>query len=452
MCIASQVPSLIDCVVVPVSAMVLPETSIKDVIAQMPDTGDSCVVVTQKLRPVGTFTEQEVIRSATLAQTLLENPISTVMIPIGITIFASEIKDAFSIFQQMQQQHLYHLPVIDYTGEMLGTITQHSLKKAFCPINAQLMTIKQKSVKKETVEEETVEEKTGKKKATEESISQENLKDKSLPRNSPEQLLIEQVKGEFIAMVSHELRTPLTSIHGGIKLLSQGIVSSESAQGQYLLQVAAENSERLVALVTDILELERLESRVALFQRRLINTQDLTRQITELSSALIKKKNIRLEVIDEGVQIVADGDRLIQVFTYLLDNAIRFSSAGSTIKITVALIASHIEGDNLQEDNPLNLDALDCREASVLFSICDQGIGILPEQRHKIFERFVQGDRCYIEADTKTNTQTQTTHAGGTGLGLSICQNIVEQHDGRIWVQSQPGKGSCFHFMLPTRC
>ncbi|MBE9062113.1 ATP-binding protein [cf. Phormidesmis sp. LEGE 11477] len=467
MCVASQVLSLIDLVMIPVSVTVSPETSIEEAIAQMSETQNSCVLIAQKQHPVGTFIDRDLVLSAALPQALLKEPISTVMIPTKATILATEIKDAFAIFQQMQQQHLYHLPVVDAAGKVIGAVTQHSLKQGLYPNDARLIAPKQKITEAGTGEAEV---------AKEEFTREENQKN-SASGSTAEQILIEQLKGEFIAMVSHELRTPLTSIHGGIKLLSQGIVQSESAQGQYLLQVAAESSERLVRLVTDILELERLESRMALFQKRLINTRDLTKQVLELSDTLVKRKGIKLEIVDEGVQIMADSDRLTQVFTHLLDNAIRFSSTGSTVKITVALVASNREvrldretglnteekikdtflretsyESNTTELNTTELNTTKYSEAAALFTICDQGIGISPDQRYRIFERFVQGDRCYIQTSAETNAPIETTKAGSTGLGLSICQNIVEQHNGRIWVESQPGKGSCFYFTLPTKC
>ena len=433
----SQVHSLIDRVMIPLSATVPVETPIEDAIAQMHKTQDSCVLITQDQRPIGTFTDQDLVRSSALARTLLREPISTVMVPTKNTIFVDEIKDAFVVFQRMQQQNLYHLPVIDDTNNVIGTITQHSLKRAFHPIDMQPITQDRKIL---------------------EDNSKANRQEVDIVGSNSEQCQIEQLKGEFIAMVSHELRTPLTSIHGGIKLLSQGIVPSESAQGQYLLQVAEENSERLVRLVSDILELERLESRKVFFQKQLINSQNLTGQISELTDALIKQKDIKLEIIDEGVQIVADSDRITQVLTHLLDNAIRFSTAGSTIRLKVELLTSYIDHDT-SIDSSFDLDSSKHGEATVLFTICDQGIGISPEQHHKIFGRFVQGDRCYIPTNVQTDisktsrsVRADSASVGGTGLGLSICQNIVEQHDGKIWVESQVGTGSCFHFTLPTRC
>lgn len=434
MCMEPE-PSLIDRIMIPLSGTVPAETPIEDVFTQMRDTQDSCVLITQDQRPVGTFTDRILLRSAAPARMFLKEPISSVMVPMKITIFVTEIEDAFVVFQKMQQQHLYHLPVVDNTQNVIGTITQHSLKKAFQPFDMQLIPL-DRQVSKENPE----------------NSPQNGLE------GSPELFLVEKIKGEFIAMVSHELRTPLTSIHGGIKLLSEGIVPSESAQGHYLLQIAAENSERLVKLCTDILELEQLESRMTSFQKRLINTQDLTQQILELYDALMKKRDIGFEIVDEGVQIVADSDRLTQVLTHLLDNAMRFSTAGSTINIKVTLLTSPIAEDRLREsdaDHHVGQQS----EATVLFSICDQGIGVSPEQRHKIFERFVQGDHCYTQSNTQAetisspkNTQPESAGLSGTGLGLSICQNIVEQHNGKIWVESQVGKGSCFHFTLPTRC
>ncbi len=237
-----------------------------------------------------------------------------------------------------------------------------------------------------------------------------------------ERFAVDKLKGDFVAMVSHELRTPLTAIHGGIKMLSQGIVPSQSEQGRHLLRVAAESSERLVRLVGDILALERLESGTSPLRKQLIHTQRLTRQVTDTFELLANKANVSVAVDDPGFQLMADNDRLNQVFTNLLDNALRFSPAGSTVRITVTADRT---GEILDEN-------------STCFSVRDEGSGIPAEEQDRVFERFTQA------------RHSSAQRKGGTGLGLTICRNIVEQHDGKIWVESAVGEGSCFYFILPT--
>jgi len=240
----------------------------------------------------------------------------------------------------------------------------------------------------------------------------------SIGEDITERFAIDRIKGEFVAMVSHELRTPLTAIHGGVKLLSQGIVPSQSDQGQALFQVVVQSSQRLVRLVDDILTLERLESGEYPLHKQFINSQTVTRQVTDALRVMAREANMVIEVCDPGIPILADSDRITQVLTNLLDNAIKFSPPGSTIHLTVE--SREGQGD-----------------PHVLFAVCDQGKGIPAEQQPTIFERFVQAD------------QTGNREKGGTGLGLTICRNIVEQHGGKIWVESRLGEGSCFFVTLP---
>lgn len=242
-----------------------------------------------------------------------------------------------------------------------------------------------------------------------------------------ESFALERMKGEFIAMVSHELRTPLTSIHGGIKLLSQNIVPSDSEQGRRLLEVAATSSERLVRLVEDILELEKLESGKSLLRKEFMHTHTLTHQVLDSLKPIAESKNITLEAIDPGVQLMADSDRLSQVLTNLLDNAIKFSPDNATVALEIEQTATSQKNSSQGADS------------TIIFSVRDQGIGIPPEQQAKIFERFMQADH------------DNENEKGGTGLGLTICRNIVEQHGGRLWVESTVGEGSCFYFTLPVR-
>ncbi|MEO0708438.1 MAG: PAS domain S-box protein [Cyanobacteria bacterium J06649_5] len=242
----------------------------------------------------------------------------------------------------------------------------------------------------------------------------------SIGEDITERFAVDRIKGAFVAMVSHELRTPLTAIHGGVKLLSQGIVPSDSEQGKSLLQVVSKNSHRLVRLVDDILALERLGAEEHPMQMRLINTQEATRHAVAALQVTADQAGIVIEVSDPGLSLMADGDRLNQALSNLLDNAITFSPRGSTICLSV-----------------IGQEATVHRQKSALFTICDQGEGIPAEHCENIFERFVQA------------TPTSTSEKGRAGLGLTICRAIVTQHGGRIWVESEPGKGSCFYFTIP---
>ena len=243
----------------------------------------------------------------------------------------------------------------------------------------------------------------------------------SIGEDITERLEVDRIKGEFISVISHELRTPLTAIHGSLELLTGSLVSSESVQGKQLLQLAASSAQRLVRLVNDILELERLESGKVLLQKDSVNTRSLTQQVAKTFQVAAREKGITLTVSDPGLAMVADGDRLMQVLTNLLDNAIKFSEENSTIWLSVAL----------KTEKTKNTAAM------ALFEVRDQGRGIPSENLSEIFGRFTQVNH------------SDSREKGGTGLGLAICKNIVEQHEGSIWVSSKLGEGSCFQFTIP---
>ncbi len=243
----------------------------------------------------------------------------------------------------------------------------------------------------------------------------------SIGEDVTERLEVDRIKGEFISVISHELRTPLTAIHGGLELLTGNLISSESDHGKQLLQLAADSAQQLVCLVNDILELERLESGKVLLQKDRVDTRSLTHKTIDTFQVAAREKGITLTVSDPGLSMVADGDRLMQVLTNLLDNAIKFSEDNSAIWLSVEPVA----GD------------ADDTAARALFKVRDQGRGIPSEHLAEIFGRFTQVNR------------SDSREKGGTGLGLAICQNIVEQHDGSIWVESELGEGSCFQFAIP---
>ena len=243
----------------------------------------------------------------------------------------------------------------------------------------------------------------------------------SIGEDITERYALQLMKDEFISVVSHELRTPLTSIHGARDLLNTGVVPVTSGRGQHVLNIAADNASRLVRLVNDILELERLESGKIQLVIEEVETTELTRRAEELMLVLAERSQVQLKIVDPGLALQADGDRLIQVLTNLIDNAIKFSEPDGQVLVTVE--SSMAVGAEL--------------EPSLLFQVKDQGRGIPQQQLDHIFERFQQVDA----SDSRSK--------GGTGLGLAICRSIVLQHGGQIWVESQEGEGSCFRFTIP---
>jgi PAS domain S-box-containing protein len=231
--------------------------------------------------------------------------------------------------------------------------------------------------------------------------------------------LMERMKDEFISIVSHELRTPLTSIHGSLRMLASGMLSAQSDQNQRLLKIAADSTDRLVRLINDVLDVERIASGNVEMKRRPCWVETLMTQATNTMQGMADQAGITLAVQPITAQIWADPDRILQTFTNLLSNAIKFSTPGSTICLR-AEIAQPQDGDS-----------------PVCFSVEDQGRGIPADKIDLIFERFQQAD----SSDTRNHE--------GTGLGLAICRSIVQQHGGQIWVESQLGQGSTFYFTIP---
>jgi PAS domain S-box-containing protein len=232
-------------------------------------------------------------------------------------------------------------------------------------------------------------------------------------RDLSERQEVEKLKKEFISTVSHELRTPLTSIRGSLTLIASGAMGAVAPEAQELLAVANRNTIRLIALINDILDLEKLESGKLEMQ---ISAQSLLPAIErahESVKSFADQNQIRLEIAPTEAQVLMDSDRIVQVLVNLLSNAVKFSSSGSAVKITV---------------EPLERE----------FEVCvtDQGRGIPAQHLGKLFERFRQ-----VEA-------SDDRQKGGTGLGLAICRNIIEQHGGTIGVISEEGKGSTFWFRL----
>ena len=253
----------------------------------------------------------------------------------------------------------------------------------------------------------------------------------SILRYSTREDITERMKDEFISVVSHELRTPLTSIHGALNLLSTGLVDAQSQRGQRAIKIAAESAERLVRLVNDILDLESLESGKISLSKQVCNAADLIVKATDIMQVMANRAGITLSISPQTIELDADPDRIIQVLTNLLDNAMKFSPSGSTVWLTVELGTRDWEqgGDSITT-RPNSL---------ILFQVRDQGRGIPAKKIESIFERFHQVDT------------SDSRKKGGTGLGLAICRNIVQQHGGRIWAESTLGEGSSFYFTLPGK-
>jgi two-component system, OmpR family, sensor histidine kinase VicK len=235
--------------------------------------------------------------------------------------------------------------------------------------------------------------------------------------DTTERRALDRMKDEFISTVSHELRTPLTSLRGALGLLAGGALTNRPEKTQQMLEIAISNSDRLVRLVNDILDLERISSGKTELHSTLCSAEDLLRRAAGVQQTRSPRPNIRIFFAAHGVNVWADPDRILQTLNNLISNAIKFSPEGSEIHLTAR-----------------NID-----ENEALIEVRDQGRGIPADKLEHIFDRFQQGDASDSRA------------MGGTGLGLAICRSIVNQHGGRIWATSAPDQGTIFYFTLPTK-
>ncbi|MFQ4140870.1 ATP-binding protein [Chlorogloeopsis sp. ULAP02] len=240
-----------------------------------------------------------------------------------------------------------------------------------------------------------------------------------------------RLENEFISLVSHELRTPLTSIMGALDILGAGKLGTMSEQAQKVLSIATSNTERLIRLVNDILDLERMKSSKIVMHKMKCNAADIMVDATEAMQALADNSQVQLVVNSLNVELWADSDRLLQTLTNLISNAIKFSEMGDTVWISAEVIEDTGTHGYGETGNPLSTSN------SLLITVRDQGRGIPEDKLQTIFERFQQVDA------------SDSRKKGGTGLGLAICRNIVQQHNGRIWAESTIGEGSTFYVLLP---
>jgi signal transduction histidine kinase len=256
------------------------------------------------------------------------------------------------------------------------------------------------------------------------------------------------MKDEFVSVVSHELRTPLTSIRTALGILAQGCLDEQPDKSQRMLEIAFSNTNRLVRLINDILDLERIKFGKALMQKQACNAANLMLQSVDTMRAMAEKAEVNLAVTPISAQLWVDPDRIIQTLTNLLSNAIKFSPPQATVWVTAErrrpdsfefpVFSAAIDELATNSDQPSPLEAEDHSQPDVLLiSIQDQGRGIPEDKLESIFDRFQQLDA------------SNSGHQGGTGLGLTICRSIVQQHGGQIWVESTVGKGSTFYFTLP---
>lgn len=235
-------------------------------------------------------------------------------------------------------------------------------------------------------------------------------------RDMSERRRIEQMKSEFVSTVSHELRTPLTSIAGSLGLLAGGAGGELSERTGRLVGIAHANSQRLVRLINDILDTEKIESGQMTFAMEAMDVVELARRALDAMQGLADELGVKLVLTaSEALTVRGDADRLAQVLTNLLSNAAKFSPKDATVEVSISRLAA----------------------GRARVSVRDHGPGVPESFRQRIFSKFAQADG------------SDTRRLGGTGLGLAICREIVERHGGRIFFDSPPGEGATFHVDLP---
>jgi len=226
-----------------------------------------------------------------------------------------------------------------------------------------------------------------------------------------------RIKSDFTSTVSHELRTPLTAIKEGIAIVLDGTAGVLNAEQKDFLSLAKRNVDRLARLINDVLDFQKLEAQKMVFDTQENDINELVREVHNTMAPLADKKNLEFTLkLAEGLpRVKFDWDRIVQVLTNVVNNAIKFTEKGS-------IIMASSRGDN-----------------NIEVSVKDSGPGIKEEDIGKLFQQFGQLEKI----------AQRTT--GGTGLGLAISKEIIEKHKGRIWAESEFGKGTTFRFILPIK-
>ena len=226
---------------------------------------------------------------------------------------------------------------------------------------------------------------------------------------------LERVRRDFVANVSHEFRTPLTAIQGFAETLLAGAIDDPQNRGRFL-EIIVEHSRRLARLTEDLLMLSKMDADRLEFETRRIPVAAFIDSCMETAEPRARDKDLRLSVnrAEKIPDIAGDRRRLTEVLQNLLDNAIQYTPSGGQIMVSAGVA-----------------------DSEVVFTVSDTGIGIPQAEQPRIFERFYRADVA------------RSREVGGTGLGLSIAKHLVEGHGGRIWVESEIGQGSQFHFSVP---
>jgi len=245
------------------------------------------------------------------------------------------------------------------------------------------------------------------------------LKKEIVERRKTEEKMKEamEIKSQFVSTVSHELRTPLTALREGVRLVVQEKTGKLNDEQKELLSLAKRNTDRLARLINDVLDFQKLEAGRMSFSFHETDINKIVKDVYDTMTPVIKSMDLDfiLKLEDNLPKVKSDGDKIAQVLTNMVSNAIKFTEKG-------------------------NITITTCKRENVIqVSVSDTGCGIRKEDLPKAFHEFEQLDRG---DDRKT---------GGTGLGLAISKAIIEQHRGKICVESEYAKGSIFYFVLPIK-
>ncbi|MHA1569618.1 MAG: sensor histidine kinase, partial [Alphaproteobacteria bacterium] len=222
-------------------------------------------------------------------------------------------------------------------------------------------------------------------------------------------------KKEFISTISHELRTPLTAIRGAIGLLRGGVAGTMSKEATQLLSISDANTERLLILVNDLLDIDRIESGELSFEMAPLAIRPFLEEVLRITETYATQHQVKLQLQagKRDAMVRANRDRLMQIMFNLISNAVKFSPEGGSVEVDFVISPD-----------------------MVTICVRDHGPGIAEEFQPRIFERFTQGDA------------SDTRKVGGTGLGLSISRALVHRHGGRIWFETG-ADGTRFFVSLP---
>lgn len=232
---------------------------------------------------------------------------------------------------------------------------------------------------------------------------------------------IERIKTEFVSLAAHQLRTPLSAIKWTLKMFLDGDIGKITEEQRTFIEKSYQSNERMIELINDLLDVTRIEEGRYLYKPTPANLEDVVQFVINSYQEQIKKKNLKLEFKKEEAkfpQVSVDVEKIRLAIQNLFDNAIRYTLSGG--KITIVL-------------------KCDSTRKEMEFQIQDTGIGIPDDQKERVFTKFFRA------------VNASKIDAEGSGLGLFITKNIIEAHGGRIWFESEAGKGTIFHFTLPVK-